>query len=58
MQDAHDPQEEEPGQPRSRRRLADALKIVGRIEPLVALAVQIGSLVVTVTSNWPGHPHG
>ncbi|WP_328673642.1 hypothetical protein OG905_19440 [Streptomyces sp. NBC_00322] len=58
MQDAHDPREEEPGQPRSRRRLGDALKTVGRIEPLVALAVQIGSLIVTVTSNWPGHPRG
>ncbi|WP_405439403.1 hypothetical protein OG373_19465 [Streptomyces avidinii] len=58
MHDAHDPHEGEPEQPRSRRRLADALKAVGRIEPLITLTVQIGSLIVTVTSNWPGHPHG
>ncbi|WSB48661.1 hypothetical protein OHA00_15555 [Streptomyces cellulosae] len=58
VHDAHDPREEEPERPRSRRRLADALKAVGRIEPLVNLAVQIGSLIVIVTSNWPGHPRG
>ncbi|MFF4507665.1 hypothetical protein [Streptomyces sp. NPDC001401] len=53
----HDPTKREPRQS-CRRRLARGLKAVGRIEPLVALAVQIGSLIVTVTSNWPGHPHG
>ncbi|MER6250196.1 hypothetical protein ABT224_02195 [Streptomyces sp. NPDC001584] len=58
MHDAYDPREDEPWWLRSRRRLADALKTVGRIEPLVALAVQIGSLIVTVAGNWPGHPHG
>ncbi|MET7571256.1 hypothetical protein ABZT04_22545 [Streptomyces sp. NPDC005492] len=57
MHDAHDPCEQEP-EPPPRRRLADALKTVGRIEPLLALAVQIGSLIATVTSNWPGHPRG
>ncbi|RPF24883.1 hypothetical protein [Streptomyces sp. TLI_185] len=57
MRDTHDPVKREPRQS-CRRRLADGLKAVGRIEPLVALAVQIGSLIVTVTSNWPGNPHG
>ncbi|MET7694976.1 hypothetical protein ABZT06_44960 [Streptomyces sp. NPDC005483] len=57
MHDTNDPLKGEPRQSR-RRRLADGLQAVRRIEPIVALAVQIGSLIVTVTSNWPGHPHG
>ncbi|MET9965929.1 hypothetical protein ABZZ80_08425 [Streptomyces sp. NPDC006356] len=57
MHDTHDPIKREPRQS-YRRRLADNLKAVGRLEPLVSLAVQIGSLIVIVTSNWPGHPHG
>ncbi|MEU0029738.1 hypothetical protein [Streptomyces sp. NPDC006335] len=57
MHDTNDPLQREPKQSR-RRRLADGLEAVRRIEPIIALAVQIGSLIVTVTSNWPGHPHG
>lgn len=58
MRDVHDPSEQEPERPDWRRRLDNALKAVGRIEPLVALTVQIGTLTVTLNSIWPGHPQG
>jgi hypothetical protein len=29
-----------------------------RWEPLLTMVVQVGMLIATVTSNWPGHPKG
>ncbi|MET9093193.1 hypothetical protein ABZX72_13985 [Streptomyces cyaneofuscatus] len=50
--------EQKPKDPPSRWRLGDVIKAASRIEPLIAFTVQVGSLIVTVISIWPGTPRG